>query len=145
MIGEAIYYLLKSNPVLSGIGIFPLRASQTVTMPFIVYYISAITPTPVKINTSPLDEIEFTVEVHSREYADVIKYAAEIRKTLDGFCGTVNNMYLQKIFFQGQADIFDEGSEANGQTIDFLARLSLVILLDDYYSLDYSLLDYNVN
>ena len=145
MIGKAIYQVLTADSRFNGISIGPLRTFQSLPMPSIVYMISGITPTSVKNGVSNLDEVEFSINVFSRNYAEVNTLGEAVRQNMDRLCGAYAEIQIQSIEFTNYNDLYEEGAEVYGVAYDFTARVVRGRkLTPDYASADYFAGDYSV-
>ena len=127
-IGKAIYNILSTTQALQVVGtrIFPNVAPQTTQLPFIIYDLTGVTPTPTKENASTLDINDFTVSVYAETYSQAELLAVEVRSALD-YTGyeTIDAVLIQSINFISYNDIFDDTSGNAGiyrKALDFELR-----------------------
>ena len=127
-IGKAIYQILiQEQPLLPvGTRIFPNVAPQTTQLPFIIYDVTGVTPTPTKENASTLDINDFTVSVYAETYSQAELLAREVRSALDYLKDeTYDGVIIQSINFISYNDIFDDTSGNAGiyrKALDFELR-----------------------
>ncbi len=127
-IGKAIYQILiQEQPLLPvGTRIFPNVAPQTTQLPFIIYDVTGVTPTPTKENASTLDINDFTVSVYAETYSQAELLAREVRSALDYLKDeTYDGVIIQSIKFISYNDIFDDTSGNAGiyrKALDFELR-----------------------
>ena len=127
-IGKAIYQILiQEQPLLPvGTRIFPNVAPQTTQLPFIIYDVTGVTPTPTKENASTLDINDFTVSVYAETYSQAELLAKDVRSALDRLqYETYDEVIIQSINFISYNDIFDDTSGNAGvyrKAMDFELR-----------------------
>lgn len=147
MIGKVIHAVLSGDNRFNGISIGPLRTFQTLPMPSVTYMATGTIPSGIKKGISPLDEVDFTVNVFSKKYSQVVTLSEAVRELLDRLCGTYEGVIVQSIQFIGVDDLYEDGAQVYGMAIDFTARIVRysVAIAKDYAAADYSATDYNVN
>ena len=126
-IGKAIYQILTQERPLLAVGtrVFPNVAPQTTELPFIIYDVTGVTPTPTKENQSTLDINDFTVSVYAETYSQAELLAFEVRSALHLKDEIYEGVVIQSIKFVSYNDIFDDTSGDAGiyrKALDFELR-----------------------
>lgn len=99
-IGKAVYAILTGDATVSGLvstRVYPVRAPQDVSYPYVVYTPTNTTPTDTKDGVSPLDVIGVQVDVYDDNYDDMVTLAGAIRNALDRYSGTAGGQAVQRI------------------------------------------------
>ena len=107
IIGDAIYSILSGDSTLSGLvgtKIYPVKAPQRVTFPYIVYSLSSTDPTDQKDGVSPVDDNTLEVDCYADSYRTAHTIALSIRAALDDYSGTVQGVKIRHLWFQNQSD-----------------------------------------
>lgn len=144
MIGKVLHSILTNNNLFNGVSVGPLRTFQALPFPSVTYMVSGNSPSSIKNGVSPLDEVEFTINVFSKSYAQCNELGEMARYLIDRYNGTVEGVVVQSIEYVGQDDLYDDGAMVYGIALDFIARVvrSSPVFAVDYAAADYSKTDY---
>lgn len=120
--GKAIYSILSGdNNVTNEVGnrIFPVRAAQGASYPYIVYRFISDTPSNFKQGKADFDQASLQVSVYSKEYPKVCSISESIRDALERKSGTFNGVDVSDISFDDLQDLFDEDQKIHMISNDF--------------------------
>jgi len=120
VIGKAIKSLLASAG-----DIYPHRATQGASLPYVTYRVISNGPTDTKEGVSELDVVRVQVDSFATTYSACATLSDTVRSTLDRYRGTVQTIVIDKIVFEGEADMYDEDAEVYQRSQDFFVRIKL--------------------
>jgi len=111
MIHKAVYYKLKNDaPIAALVGarIYPERAIQNGTMPYIVF--SRITSSPRLLHHTgvvPGVESTFQIDCWSKTPQQALTISEAVVNAINGWKGTVENVKIYYARIIGQSDAYD--------------------------------------
>lgn len=120
-IADVIYTILYADATVKGIvstRIFPGRAQQTATLPFIVYNTISTNPTNTKDGASTLDFITVQVSCFDDNKTDTDTLADAVRSALDRYDATVSGEVVRFVF-DDRTDIYEEDAGVYHVALDF--------------------------
>lgn len=115
-----LYSLMSSNAQLTGVvglKIYPQQAPQTTQYPYVSFSIVSNIPTNTKGSTgaSTMDRYRVQVTSVGTTQTQIDQIGNLVRNCLDYvFMTTISSTFVQSITFQGELDMFDEGSGIDG-------------------------------
>ena len=92
------------------------------------YQVVSDVPNNTKNGVSEYDYVTVQINVYDTGYADLQTLVGLIRTALDYVSGTYNGVVVDKIFFEGGSDAFDDTFGDNGiyqYNMDFRFNLNL--------------------
>jgi len=122
-VGKALYHILSNNSNVSTLitsdgntRIFPSAYNfpTNVKLPYITYQMVTDTPNNTKNGVSTYDYVVVQVSIYHNTYSEMITLADHVRTALDYTSGTFNGVIVNKIFFDSQAENYDESTGSKG-------------------------------
>ena len=116
MIGKSIYSLLNANEALvtlvgnsanGGLKCYPMIAPQDTEVPFLIYETTSNSPTPTKDGTSKVDKLTIQITAFDNDYDNLYAIIEQVRTVLDNYEGTNLTNIINKIWFDGRQDAYD--------------------------------------
>lgn len=99
--------LLKPDvALLVGTKVYPVMAPASTALPFITYRRSGIQRQQTLQNPAGVPRVTFDVQVYAATYEDAREVADAVRKTLDGYAGTIDNTVVDQVSLENEADDF---------------------------------------
>ena len=113
---SAITALIGASGSATGIRCFPsaYRIPATMTTPFMTYQVVSDTPNNTKNYKSLYDYVIVQINFYDTRYDDLQGLVGIVRNALEYNSGTFNSVVVNKIFFQGGSDAYDESFGDNG-------------------------------
>ncbi len=102
--------------------------AQTATYPYVIYHIVNDVPLNTKNGKSTYDYVTVQISVFHDNYTTLQLLVGYIQNALDYTSGTFNGVVVDKIFFQGASEAFDDTAGMNGiymYNMDFQFNLNL--------------------
>ena len=126
---SSVTALIGAGGSTTGIRCFPsaYRVPATMTVPFMTYQVVSDTPNNTKNYKSLYDYVTVQINVYDTKYDDLQALVALVRNALAYKSGTFNTVVVNKIFFEGGSDAYDETFGDNGiyqYTMDFQFNLN---------------------
>ena len=127
---SAITALIGAGGSATGIRCFPsaYRVPATMTTPFMTYQVVSDVPNNTKNGVSEYDYVTVQINVYDTGYEDLQTLVGLVRTALDYVSGTYNGVVVDKIFFEGGSDAFDDTFGDNGiyqYSVDFRFNLNM--------------------
>ena len=122
MAGSVVYGILSADSNVTALvstRIFPVRAAQGQSWPFVSYQVIDNNPTKQDSGPSPMDELLVQVNCYADKWSDVENLASTVRTALDGYSGTVNSTDVRYVEYEDEQDLFDNELEKGGKALDF--------------------------
>ena len=96
--------------------IFPSRYDfpTNVLLPYITYQVVSDEPNNTKNGVSTYDYVTVQISIYDIRYSTLVDLAGKVRKALDYTSGTFRAVQVDKIFFQGQNELFDDSAGEQG-------------------------------
>lgn len=99
--------LLKPDvALLVGTKVYPVMAPASTALPFITYRRGGIQRQQTLQNPAGVPRVTFDVQVYAATYEDAREVADAVRKTLDGYAGTIDNTVVDQVSLENEADDF---------------------------------------
>jgi len=123
MDGAKVIYNILSNDskVTNAVGskIYPTKAKQGVSYPYIVYKPVSNAPMQAKGVTAPVDMPSVQIDVFDRDFNNAVSIAGDIRSALENKSGTYNGVEVGDIFFDNRVALFNEDQDIHQIASDF--------------------------
>lgn len=100
---------LVSDPAVSGMvgsRVYPLLAPKSAVLPFVTWRRAGITREHTLAGPMGMPNVSVEVQSFASTYEDVRKLADVVRKVLDGYGGTVNNVEVRNVSLENESDDF---------------------------------------
>ena len=96
--------------------IFPSRYDFpiNVLLPYITYQIVSDEPNNTKNGVSTYDYVTIQISIYDLRYSTLVDLGSKVRTALDYTSGTFRAVQVDKIFFQGQNELFDDSAGEQG-------------------------------
>ena len=116
MIGKSIYSILNADSTLvalvgndasGGLKCYPMIAPQDTEVPFLIYETTSNNPTPTKDGTSKVDKLTIQITAFDNDYDNLYAIIEQVRTVLDNYEGTNLTNVINKIWFDGRQDAYD--------------------------------------
>jgi hypothetical protein len=100
----------------TGTRVFPsaYNVPKGTQAPFIIYHIVSDSPNNTKNGASTYDYVDVQITIFDQSYFDCQDLASKIRTLFDYSSGTTNGVVVDKCFFQGASDAYDDSWGAKG-------------------------------
>lgn len=105
---------------LCGQRVYPLRARQTATRPYIVYQRISTVRYPSHDGASGLARPRFQLRITGASYATVRQVADAVRTTLEGYSGEAAGVRIDGILLDNELDELDEATDDEGSSYSTL-------------------------
>lgn len=101
-VGKAIYSAITGDGTLAGLvstRVYPDRAVQQATLPYIIYTAIDTQPTDTKDGASALDIVRVQVDTFASTYDSANTISERVRTVLDRKTGTVGTLSIDSMHF----------------------------------------------
>lgn len=105
MLAKAIYPLLNNDATLTalvGSKIYPVKAPQNTSVPFVVFTVNATLPVNTKEGVATKEQKQLQVDTYASTLANAGDIAEAIRNILDNHSGTTNNVNIRQMWFDDE-------------------------------------------
>lgn len=122
-VGKAIYNILSNDSAIATsvtkngvVQIFPnaYKAPTDQGSPYILYHEITNTPNNTKNGISTYDYVRVQITCFDTRYGDLVTLTELVRRALDYTSGTFDGVVVDKCFYEGSVDLFDESFGNNG-------------------------------
>lgn len=121
--GKAIYNILSNdsdvNSAVNG-RIYPVRGTQGVSFPYIVYSLVSSPPVNVKQAKAPVDQPTYQISVFGKTKTEVADISDKVRSAMERTSGTFKGIDVADISYDGTQDLYDEDQDVHLMTVDFV-------------------------
>ena len=114
-LNTAIFKMLSEDPAINAIvntRVYPSVIPQKTALPAIIYSQDTNEPTNVKQNPSTLDVIRMEIDCFADTIVECDQLAKDIRRVLDRFSGTVENVVIDSVTFMDEDNDFEKATRA---------------------------------
>lgn len=122
MIRKAVaQILINDSEVISLTGgrIYPVAMPQAADFPAVTYQLISTTPNNTKQRPSVYDETEFQVNIFAEMMADAVEISGHVRRALDGYSGTVQEVDIPVVQFTGMNDDLSDDQDVKYTILRF--------------------------
>lgn len=116
-VGKAIFDILSNDtPIGAIIGdrIYPSRIPLEGSFPAVSYHIISTQPNGTKNGISTYDYVNVQISAYANTYSTVQDLSDLIRRALDYNSGTYSSVVVDKAFFTGAVDLYDDSYGEDG-------------------------------
>ena len=116
-VGKAIFDILSNDAGIHAIvkdRIYPSRVPYVSGFPAITYHIISTQPNGTKNGVSTYDYVNVQISAYANTYSTVQDLADVIRRALDYNFGTYSSVVVDKAFFTGAVDLYDDSYGEDG-------------------------------
>jgi hypothetical protein len=128
-VSKALYSRLTSYTTLTnlvGTKIAPMEAPQTWQLPYVTYQIVSDPPTHAMLRDATIYNPLVQIDAWAETYSNVREIAKQVELRLKDFGGTITvsstSLVIQRIFYEGQAEIKEVDLETNEVTFRIMAE-----------------------
>lgn len=127
-VGKAVYYILANDATVAGIvgtKIFPVRAVQLTSVPYVTYSIISTNPADTKQRPSYVDTVRLQIDCYETTYAKAETLHHAVRTALDAYTigATVATVKLDGIKYETENDTIDEDVDLYRKSADYMIRV----------------------
>lgn len=89
-----------------GTKIYPVMAPSSTALPFIAYRRGGIQRQQTLQNPAGVPRVTFELQVYAATYEDAREVADAVRRSLDGYAGTIDNTVIHQVSLENEVDDF---------------------------------------
>jgi len=126
--GKAVYAILSAAAgvtALASTRIYPVRAPQNTTLPYVTYTVVSVNPTDTKDRPSHLDTVRMQIDCWATTYAGAEALHAAIRTAIDAYQinATAGGVVVNGIKYETENDAFEDEVDIYRKSADYMIRV----------------------